>query len=817
MARKTLDTTPPRALLPGTPVQFTPAAGNMTAKPPRAAAARKGAKAQTAVQETPAKTVIYVHGIGRKPKPDVLHCQWDHALFGQRMGERTRLAYWANVARHGYDLEANCDSADTLTRALKEGGGGAKALRSVLDSAPRGELREAVEELTDDPSVRDYLLRLGRSLDSSKAAGGIGTKGIGDWFGRLTTRLATRMFLADVHDFFFVEERRTYMRERLLERLEPGGGPFVIVAHSQGSMIAYDVLRALTRAQCEVKLLLTIGSPLGNPFVKSVFEKWTGKNDLPYPECVERWINIADDDDIVAVDETLNDDVKPKGKVTDIHGKRLNLDAPEDTHSGTGYLRTEHARVAVRDAVGQNFAQAVTRSVIASDLARTMEAAPPAEREAVLIELTCEREGDPDFKPDLDRARREIRARIEALAKQRGDDPKHCQIDDMARYVGALLTRFEIEALRAAHEDLSIHRLWRDAAKRVLIADSAVTIQAAPAQRAYRAEGERQCWAIIDTGINAAHPHFQTYANVQAMWDCTKTGAPQEIGPTDKRWATLDDHGHGTHVAGILAGVTMARPSAKETPREYYGMAPRAKLMGFKVLDKDGDGNDSWIIKALDKIAELNERAGKLVVHGVNLSLGGNFDPSVYGCGHTPVCNELRRLWRQGVLVCLAAGNEGWALLNTAHGDIAQANMDCSIGDPANLDEAIAVGSVHKRNPHTYGVSYFSSRGPTADGRMKPDVVAPGEKILSARHDFRQRAGKLAPLVREVLVEQSGTSMATPHVAGLLAAFLSVRTEFIGYPDRVKEILLANCTDLRRDRYAQGAGMPNLVKMLATT
>jgi hypothetical protein len=59
--------------------------------------------------------------------------------------------------------------------------------------------------------------------------------------------------------------------------------------------------------------------------------------------------------------------------------------------------------------------------------------------------------------------------------------------------------------------------------------------------------------------------------------------------------------------------------------------------------------------------------------------------------------------------------------------------------------------------------------------------------------------------------------MATPHVAGLLAAFLSVRTEFIGYPDRVKEILLANCTDLRRDRYAQGAGMPNLVKMLATT
>ena len=63
-------------------------------------------------------------------------------------------------------------------------------------------------------------------------------------------------------------------------------------------------------------------------------------------------------------------------------------------------------------------------------------------------------------------------------------------------------------------------------------------------------------------------------------------------------------------------------------------------------------------------------------------------------------------------------------------GDI-DANMDLSIGDPANLDEAIAVGSVNKTNPHTYGISYFSSRGPTADGRQKPDLVAPGERILS--------------------------------------------------------------------------------------
>jgi subtilisin family serine protease len=60
-----------------------------------------------------------------------------------------------------------------------------------------------------------------------------------------------------------------------------------------------------------------------------------------------------------------------------------------------------------------------------------------------------------------------------------------------------------------------------------------------------------------------------------------------------------------------------------------------------------------------------------------------------------------------------------------------------------------------------------------------------------------------------------GTSMASPHVSGVLAAFLSLRREFIGYPDRVKQILLSNCVDLKRDVYAQGAGMPNLIKMLA--
>ena len=87
------------------------------------------------------------------------------------------------------------------------------------------------------------------------------------------------------------------------------------------------------------------------------------------------------------------------------------------------------------------------------------------------------------------------------------------------------------------------------------------------------------------------------------------------------------------------------------------------------------------------------------------------------------------------------------------------------------------------------------------------------ERILSCRHDF-QKNGKT---VKDLYVEMSGTSMAAPHVSGLLASYLSSRREFIGFPTRLKQILLAHCTDLKRDPMHQGAGLPNLVKMLMNT
>src|SRR5213595_3713673 len=132
------------------------------------------------------------------------------------------------------------------------------------------------------------------------------------------------------------------------------------------------------------------------------------------------------------------------------------------------------------------------------------------------------------------------------------------------------------------------------------------------------------------------------------------------------------------------------------------------------------------------------------------------------------------------------------------------AGLALSINDPGNAELAITVGATHRDMPHTYGVSYFSSKGPTGDGRPKPDLVAPGEKILSCAAGAKLAETRTEGVPDALYVDDSGTSMAAPHVSGTIAAFLSVRREFIGDPERVKEIFLSNTIDLRRERSFQG-------------
>ena len=133
---------------------------------------------------------------------------------------------------------------------------------------------------------------------------------------------------------------------------------------------------------------------------------------------------------------------------------------------------------------------------------------------------------------------------------------------------------------------------------------------------------------------------------------------------------------------------------------------------------------------------------------------------------------------------------------------------------------AFTVGATHRDAPHTYGVSYFSSKGPTGDGRLKPDLVAPGERITSCAagkklHDTHQMKGCQSTKHNiAYYVDDSGTSMAAPHVSGAIASFLSIRQEFIGKPLDVKEIFLNSATSLGRERYFDGHGLVDLMRAI---
>jgi serine protease AprX len=180
---------------------------------------------------------------------------------------------------------------------------------------------------------------------------------------------------------------------------------------------------------------------------------------------------------------------------------------------------------------------------------------------------------------------------------------------------------------------------------------------------------------------------------------------------------------HGTHVAGIIG--------ARGTADEGNGMCPDIKLLDFRVLGKTLGDTEFSIIAALQFIRYLNDRNGYFVVHGANLSLSIPHDVRNFACGRTPVCNDCERLVDSGVVIVTAAGNLGYQSFETKEGAF-DSYAAFSITDPGNADGVITVGATHRFWPHTYGVSFFSSRGPTGDGRLKPDIVALGSGFAPA-------------------------------------------------------------------------------------
>jgi len=446
------------------------------------------------------------------------------------------------------------------------------------------------------------------------------------------------------------------------------------------------------------------------------------------------------------------------------------------------------------------------------------------------------------------------------------------------QYLFGMLDGDAIEALarldRPAGADAAgaIYRIWEDFKVQALLTKSVSTVKADAALNSFGTTGEGIVWAVLDSGIDATHPHFAAHDNLNL------TGLPplqhqdftgiDDGKPDDSSSALVDKFGHGTHVAGIIAGgiregkidaESNFRDEAGEVrqitlhPASISGVAPRCKLVSLKVLDDAGDGQASNLIAAIEAIQEINGHGRFLRIHGVNMSVGYDFEPEWFACGQSPLCVEVDRLVKSGVVVVVAAGNTGYGFSESAFRGTVSAGLGLTINDPGNAELAITVGSTHREMPHVYGVSYFSSKGPTGDGRPKPDLVAPGEKVISCAtgwgkpdDDAAVAANRaMAALLKKKLAlwqgkgaekgtrksesapgnpaksgkpakyrEDSGTSMAAPHVSGAIAAFLSVRGEFKGQPERVKEIFVSTATDLKRDRFFQGHGLLDLMRAI---
>ena len=462
----------------------------------------------------------------------------------------------------------------------------------------------------------------------------------------------------------------------------------------------------------------------------------------------------------------------------------------------------------------------------------------------IIIDLNLEYPGGRKKAKEV--VRTWVQAAIERAATSEEEQGIHEAKSEMSdQYLFGRLERRVVEELVRMNrgEDLpdsktaprAIYRIWPDFPIRALLTRSVATVKADAARISFSAQGERIVWAVLDSGIQGDHPHFEDHENL-------KLDSPLEhkdfTALTGDQKPLEDRYGHGTHVAGIIAGeipeAKAGKLRAKKRPvrmvtrhrdeqgevtyntaelKAISGVAPRCKLLSLKVLDDDGNGLASNLIAAIAFIQEMNGFGRRIRIHGVNMSVGYDFEPEWFACGQSPLCVEVDRLVRSGVAVVVAAGNTGYGFAQSAFRGTVAAGLDLTINDPGNAELAITVGSTHRDMPHVYGVSYFSSKGPTGDGRAKPDLVAPGEKILSCA------AGKPREELKEKAAdcdyrEESGTSMAAPHVSGAIAAFLSIRREFIGQPERVKEIFLSTATDLKREKYFQGHGLIDLMRAI---
>lgn len=278
--------------------------------------------------------------------------------------------------------------------------------------------------------------------------------------------------------------------------------------------------------------------------------------------------------------------------------------------------------------------------------------------------------------------------------------------------------------------------------------------------------------AVIDTGI-ALHPDF-----------AGRIAGFKDLVHGHKR--PYDDNGHGTHVAGIIGA------SGKSSNYMYSGIAPGTRLVGVKVLDRRGFGMLSTVLMGIEWCLRNKDVFG---IRIVNMSLGSPVSTSHYT---DPLCMAVNKLSDVGIVVVSAAGNSG--------------PESGTIESPGCCPKTLTVGAVDDRiaeEPKNCRLAEFSSRGPTQDFLPKPDLVAPGVNITSTRAR-RRYASKMQNKIKYSYTSMSGTSMATPVVAGV-AALLLQQNPTLSVTE-LREQITANTVLLPAELSAQGSGLIQLTR-----
>jgi serine protease AprX len=272
--------------------------------------------------------------------------------------------------------------------------------------------------------------------------------------------------------------------------------------------------------------------------------------------------------------------------------------------------------------------------------------------------------------------------------------------------------------------------------------------------------GENVRIALLDTGV-AMHPDIKNHIRLFKDYVSGKTYC-------------YDDNGHGTHIAGILCGDGIMSSG------KIQGMAPKADLFVFKILDEKGNGKTEDALKALDWLL-LHHK--KYHIRLLNFSMG--YRPDAKRKLQLELLERIEHLWDEGVIVVTAAGNNG--------------PEDNTITIPGISRKVITVGACKNHEIKNQSLEDYSGRGPTLCCIVKPEILAPGTDILSLSSK------------RPTYMKKSGTSMAVPVVCGGLALALEKRSKIL--PEEIK-ILLYESVDNEENLKKHFWGVLNVDKLI---